>query len=220
MIASDVIANEIPAVKLTNTVNTVLSWMDDFKVSHMAVVDKGKFIGIINEGDLLDIDDPSKKIGECDLELDPSFAINSQHAFEVVNLISANNLTALAVLDQNKKYIGVVSLPVLVDKLSKIAAFENPGSIITLELNLNDYSLAEIARIVESNDAKILSSYVTSHSNSTKLEVTLKISKQEISDIIQTFNRYNYNITGSYNAQEYFSDMKDRYDEFMRYLNT
>ena len=88
-----------------------------------------------------------------------------------------------------------------------------------LELNLHDYSLSEISRIVESNDAKILSLYISSHMDSTKLEVTIKINRTDLSAIIQTFNRYNYTIKASFHQSEYVDDLKDRFDSFMSFLN-
>ncbi|PIZ05339.1 MAG: CBS domain-containing protein, partial [Flavobacteriales bacterium CG_4_10_14_0_8_um_filter_32_5] len=86
-------------------------------------------------------------------------------------------------------------------------------------LNINDYSLSEIAKIVESDNAKILASFITSHPDSTKLEVTLKINKNEITRILSTFERFNYQITASYNETDYQVDLQNKYDEFMRFLN-
>ena len=79
--------------------------------------------------------------------------------------------------------------------------------------------MAEIAKLVESDDAKILASFITSHVDSKKLEVTLKINKTEITRILHTFERFNYIVTASYNESEYYKDLQNRYDEFMRFLN-
>ena len=97
---------------------------------------------------------------------------------------------------------------------------EMPGSIITLEMNIRDYSMVEIAKIVESDDAKILASYLTSSIDTTKLEVTIKVNKTDITRILHTFSRYDYTVTASYNESEYYEDLKQRYEAFMRYLNT
>ena len=100
-----------------------------------------------------------------------------------------------------------------------MSSIEEPGGLIVLELNVNDFSLAEIGQIVESNDAKILSTYITSHTNSTKMELTIKINKSSTGDIIQTFNRYDYVIKASYHDNEADEDIKDRIDFFMNYIN-
>jgi hypothetical protein len=76
-----------------------------------------------------------------------------------------------------------------------------------------------MGRIVEGNDAKILSSYITSSPDSTQLEVTLKINKEDLSAIMQTFTRYNYTIKASFQESTFKDDLKTRYDELMNYIN-
>ena len=91
--------------------------------------------------------------------------------------------------------------------------------IIVLEINDKDYLLTEIAQIVESNDAKVLSMYITSHPDSTKFEVTLKINKMDVGSILQTFNRYDYIISASFTEDTYTDNLQDRFDSLMNYLN-
>jgi len=103
---------------------------------------------------------------------------------------------------------------------AETTALKNPGGIIVLEINNNDYSLAQIAQIVEGNDAKILSTFITSHPNSTKLELTLKLNVTDLTSIHQTFNRYNYTILGSYMKHDEEEDLlEDRYNLLIKYLN-
>jgi len=95
-----------------------------------------------------------------------------------------------------------------------------PGSVIVLEMNANDYSLAHIARIVEDNDAKILSSHVTSVPNSFKIEVTLRINQTDLTSIIQSFQRFDYTIKASFQGSNRQDDvLRKNYDHFMLYLN-
>jgi len=92
--------------------------------------------------------------------------------------------------------------------------------IIVLELNANDYSLAQIARIVEDNDAKILSSQVTSIANSFKIEVTLKINQTDLTSVIRSFQRFDYTIKASFQGKNRYEDvLRKNYDQFMLYLN-
>ena len=97
---------------------------------------------------------------------------------------------------------------------------EMPGGIIVLELYVHDYSLAQIARIVEDNDAKILSSYVTFSAGSVKMEVTLKINRVDVTSILQSFRRFDYTIKASYQSADRNEDiLRNNYDQFMMYLN-
>jgi hypothetical protein len=110
-------------------------------------------------------------------------------------------------------------MPGLIENLASITAVDNPGGIIVLELNVNDFSLTEIAQIIESNDARLLSLYMTSQPDSTRSEITLKIDRMDIQPILQTFLRYNYTIKASYFESDYTDDLRDRYDMLMNYLN-
>ena len=103
--------------------------------------------------------------------------------------------------------------------IAKSAAIQSPGGVVVLEMHNNDYSLTEIANIVESNNTKILSSYITSKPNSTKIEVTIKLNKQDVKTIIKDFERREYTICASYKDEETHSDCLERYESLMRFLN-
>jgi acetoin utilization protein AcuB len=219
MIASELISYDIPPLKLSDTGLKALDWMEEFKTSELPVVENNKYVGLISESEVLDqnnIDDSFKDYG---MSFKKPFAYGNQHLFEVISLIVQNDVDLLPVVDENEQYLGLITTKKIVQYLAGVASVSNAGSILTLEINVNDYSLAEISKMVESDDAKILASFITSHPNSKKLEVTLKINKTEISRILHTFERYNYTVLASYNESEYHKDLHDRYDEFMRFLN-
>ena len=194
--------------------------MEEFKVTELPVVDNGKYLGLIEETQLLDRSNIDDKIGSYNLMFKKPFAHENQHVFEIISLIVQNDIDLLPVLDANEKFLGIITINSVLKFFSETVSIANQGSIITLELNINDYSLAEIAKMVESDNAKILASFITSHPDSTKLEVTLKINKNEITRILATFERFNYVVTASYNETDYQKDLQNRYDEFMRFLNT
>lgn len=219
MIASKLISYDIPPLKLSDTGIKALDWMEEFKVSELPVVDDGKYIGLIRESEILDRNDIDNPIKDYRLNFTMSFAYENRHLFEVISLIVENDINILPVVNQNEQYLGLITPQKIISHLSQIVSVTNAGSILTLEVNVKDYSLSEIARMVESDDAKVLSSFITSHPDSTKLEVTLKINKTEISRILHTFERFNYIVLASYNESEYHQDLKSRYDEFMRFLN-
>jgi len=219
MIAEELISYEIPPLKPTDTGTKVLQWMEEFKVKDMAVVKSKKYIGIIEEADLLDRNNISDKLESYTLNLKKPFVYKQQHIFDVIGLFVQHDVDVLPVLNEKEEYLGLITSKKILQYLAEIASVANQGSIITLELNMIDYSMTEIARLIESNNAKILASFITSHPNSTKIEVTLKINQTDISRVLQTFERFNYVVTASYNKNNYHQDLKNRYDEFMRFLN-
>ena len=194
--------------------------MDEDKLSVLPVVNQDNYLGLISEAQVFNMKDPDKPLAEQNIPYRNIYVKDNQHIYEVIKTMSAEKIPLLPVIDEKGRYTGCISMETLIEYIGNFTAVGNPGAIILLELNQNDYVLSQIAQIVESNDAKILSLYVTSDKNSTKLEVTIKISKMEIQSILQAFNRYNYIIKATYTEdKEMYNDLRDRYDSLMNYLN-
>jgi len=219
MIASELISYDIPPLKLSDTGSKALDWMEEFKTSELPVVDDNKYIGLISESEVLDRNNIDEVIKNYNLTFKNPFVYENQHLFEVISLVVQNDINLLPVLGKEEQYLGLITTNKIIQYFSQVVSVANAGSILTLEVNVKDYSLAEISKMVESNDAKILASFITSHKDSNKLEITLKINKTEISGILHTFERFNYTVLAAYNESEYHKDLHDRYDEFMRFLN-
>jgi acetoin utilization protein AcuB len=219
MIARDLITEEIPPLKPNEAALKAVSWMDEFKVSHLPVVHHRELLGMISESDLLDLDSTSSSINESGVPLINVFSYDHQHLFEVVKTLSDHNLSVIPVLNDKDLYIGSITISKLMKVISEMSVVSDAGGIVELELNVNDYSLSEIAQIVESNNAKILGSFITSHPDTTKIQLTFKTNRNDLGAILQTFNRYNYTVTAAYDQGNHEEDMKTRFDSFMKYLD-
>lgn len=219
MIAKDILTNSIVPLKTSDTGTTAMGLMEDMKVLHLPIVNNEQYLGMVSQSDILNLNAPEEALGNHDLSIDRSYVFADQNIFEIIRLISALNLTLLPVLDRKNNYLGVITLPDLVKKFAKITSADNPGGIIILEVNNNDYSLTEISNIIESNDAKVLSLCVTTYTDSTKLEISIKLNKIDLRSVLQTFNRYNYKVVATFFEQEDNDILKERFDSLMNYLN-
>ncbi len=191
--------------------------MDDWKVSHLPVLDGSLLVGLVDENTLLGFEDQNKRMNEVPLlehRVDPD-----DHIFDVIKMITDFKLSTLPVSKSDGTYLGEISLSSVVDYMAEMAAVRQEGSVIILEMNTIDYSMAEIARLIEENDAKILSASVTNFEGSRTAEVSLKINKTSIRGIVQTLQRFDYKIKAFYDAPNYEEDMRKRYDELMRFLD-
>lgn len=220
MLAKDLISDEIPSLHTSDTAVEALNWMEVFRISHLPIVNNEEFLGLISDADIYDLNTPDESIGNHKLSLLRPFVRYDQHVYEIMEIAGRLKLTIVPVLDYNNKYMGLVRMSDLLHYFSKITAIEKPGGIIVLELSELDYSMTEIAQIVESNNAKILSMYLNTSPDSTKIDITLKLNLTDITPIIQTFNRYDYSIKASFMEYDEQDDLyNSRYELLMRYLN-
>lgn len=221
MLAKDLISDSIPVVRTSDTGNKALQWMETHRVSHLPIVNNEEFLGLISDSDIYDNNCGKDPIGNHNLSLVRPFVLESQHIFEVMDICAKMNLTVIPVLDATKNYLGAISLSKMVIEFSKMTSIEKAGSIIVLEMTIHDYSLHEIASIIESNNAKIVMSYITDFENSTQINVTIKIDVTDIASILQTFERYDYKVKASFLAEDMLKVFyRDRLDSFLNYLNT
>ncbi len=219
MIAEELVADLIPPLKISDTIQKAEDRMVEFRINHLPIVKKHQFIGVLSEEDVIEITDYSLPISSVNLSLINPFVYEDQHFYDVVRAFYEQKLTVLPVLDHNMDYKGLISLDTLTESFAKISSVSEPGGIIVLEINNRDNSLAHIAQIIESNNAHILSSYVSNVPDSTKLQVTIKVNKIDISQIIASFLRYDYVIKATYNFVDRDNGTKDRFDSLMNYLS-
>ena len=218
MLARELISKVVPPLKPNDEVARALAWMDEFKVSHLPVVDGREFIGIISEDNILDGEKSDTVIASKEV-MSHASVLESQHIYYVIRKLTATDLSVVAVVDSEDKYLGCITLSDLVTKFEELAAINQPGGIIVLNMNKADYSLAQVAHVIESNNAKILSSYVFDRPETGMLELTLKVNREEIGSIVQSLERYDYKVIAYFQESAHLEDLKGRYDELMRFIN-
>lgn len=218
MRAIDLITEEIPPLIHTDTGEKAINWMDEFKVSHLPVLKNGNFVGVVSESDILDHLDLNQTLDGLFQHLPRPYVKSEAHIYEVLAKMSEFKLSVLPILDDQEHYIGCTSIYKLMIELANTGSIKDVGGILVLEVNSLDYSMAQIAQIVESNNARILSSYLLSDSESSKLDVTLKINQLDLTSIIRTFERYDYVVKASFQFGKGDEDMNWRYDALMNFL--
>jgi acetoin utilization protein AcuB len=219
MHAIDLITPDIPPLRPQDDVSRALDWMEEFKVGHLPVVEGRRLVGLVKDTDLVDRNDPRASIATVMDQVEVPFAKGGQHIYEVMKLFSERGLTVVPVVSDMGEYLGTITEHEALRRLAQVTNISDPGSIVVLEMNQVDYSLQQIARIVEGNDAKVLSVYGHSLPGSTRMEVTLKINREDISDILQSFDRYEIQVKTTYQGSRFHDDLRGRYDELMRFIN-
>jgi predicted transcriptional regulator len=219
MLAIELVADVIPPAHTSDTIQKVIDRMYEFRIKHLPIVNENQFLGLISEDDLIKETDFQLPIGALSLSLVNPFVLEDQHIYDVIRVFHEQQLSVVPVLDIKNNFLGLISINSLNDYFATLTSIEQPGGIIVLEIYNNSNTLAQMAQIVESDNAQILSSYVRAFPGSSKMEITLKVNKQDISAIISTFLRYEYEIKATFNYNNNNDNVKDRYNSLMNYLN-
>lgn len=219
MLAAELLSNSIPPLRTSDSVQKALERMTEFKLSHLPIVNESQFLGLLAEDELIEVKDVETPIGSLSLSLLNPFVYEDAHIYDVIRLLNQLNLSVVPVLDYKKNYLGLIAAAHLLGYAADIFAVKEPGGIIVLEISNRNNSLSHMSQIVEADNAQILSSYVQAFPDSTKLEVTLKINKTELSGIIASFERYSYQVKAVFNSTKADDGTEDRFNSFMNYLN-
>jgi predicted transcriptional regulator len=223
MIAESLISESIPSVSPGDSASKVLAMMDVFRLSHLPIVAEKEYLGVISDKEIFDVHDFDAPLSEIisDQLLKPHVH-PAQHIFEVAAVASGCGVSIVPVLAADHTYMGSISRYDLSNQLTALFSPNEPGGILELQMCENDYSLAQITQIIEGNDARILSLYTWKPNDSTtELNVTIKVNQVDLSGIIQTLNRYNFDIKATFMDQTPLKNLiDDRFDQFMRYINT
>ncbi len=220
MVAKDIISATIPALKTSDTGQAALNWMEIFRISHLPIVNNQDFLGLISDADIYDINQPEEPVGNHKLTLFKPYVSLDTHIFDVIGIASKMKLSVVPVLDEKNHFKGVILVSDLVGYLASLSGLEMPGGIIVIEMVERDYILSQISHIVESNNARIICSYITSPAESTRLEITLKVNTLSLGSIIRTFERYGYDVKTWVSDDETLDRFySDRFDMFMKYLD-
>jgi acetoin utilization protein AcuB len=182
-------------------------------------VNGSQLLGVVTEEELHEIRDTSLSIADKPLKLLNPFVTEDTHIYDVIRLFNQFQLSLIPVLDINNNFLGSVTASDLIKYMAEIFSLQEPGGTIVLEISNRNNSLSHMSQIVEADNAQILSSYVKFFPESTKMEVTLKINKMELSGITASFERYNYEVKAVYNTTKVDNGSEDRYNSLMNYLN-
>lgn len=218
MIAKDLISEEIVPLRTSDTGDDALAIMSDFHVRHLPIVNGTQLLGLISENEILEFD-TEESVGSYPLKMTHPFVYDRNHVYDIMRLLNEYHLTLIPVIDKAHNYLGVVTLEDVLKFFAESASFGEHGSVIVLTVNRFNYSLSQIARIVESENAIILNSFITSMPDSTELDITLKLNRSDISKILASFRRYDYDVKASFSESEYIDSLQEHYESLMSYLS-
>ena len=220
MQAYEFINNLIPPLKLTDKTKMALGWMEEIRTDILPVVEKGKFLGLLNEDMIFDLNDPERQVGEIMPDHANCWVFSDKHIYDVLKVSSEHQSNVVAVLDRESTYLGVVTMEDAIAAFAESLSIQSHGSVLIISLSMTDYSLSEISRVIESENTKILSSFITSDPlDDSKIKLTLKLDQPELRHVKATLERFGYRILDHYQEETGISSEEDRIGNLLRFLD-
>ncbi|SFC54607.1 CBS domain-containing protein [Parapedobacter composti] len=219
MNTGQIITERSYAVSPSDSIRFVLDRMADLRLTHLPVVKDGLYLGLVSYEILSGLPDPGNSLRGVNITYQQIHVYRTQHIYDAVLFFRIHQLDVLPVLDEQHHYLGAITPLELIMALNEAMGIQQPGGIIVLEMGQRDNALSHIAHIVESENAQILNSYVRAFSDSSRLEVTVKVNRTDISSITAAFLRHDYTVKATYNEENNHDNSRDRYEQLMNYIN-
>ncbi|HCW08004.1 MAG TPA: cbs domain containing protein [Cytophagales bacterium] len=211
----------IPPLKVTDDAHKAIVWMEEFRCNFLPVVDGGLLKGFISEEIILESNDIDKDLSQFELIGKECTVGLDSHFYDILKAAAQYKLQMVCVVDEHGKYAGVITLQDIMTSFAQTAAVQMPGAVLVLSMDLIDYSLAEICRYVEENNAKVISSLMFEDPlDKGKIKVTLKINQIDLTRIVATLERFGYRVIGQYQeTPSSTSGEQERLEMLMKYLD-
>ena len=219
MLTAELINNNIPRLKLQDSIGKALRLINDYRVTHLPVVSDNNYLGLISGDDLLDADDEKSPVEILQENFVHASIKANVHFLNAVNYSNQFETSIVPVVNAVNELAGVITLVDLLKTLGNFSGANEIGGIIVMEMERSHFAISEISRIVESNDATILHLNTTTHPDTGLLTVTLHLNKKEITAIVAAFERYEYDIIYNFGDEKFEDNIDTNYRHLMNYLD-
>lgn len=214
----DIIKKDITPSHIEDIAINILASMEEYKTQIMPVVNgENKFLGIIEEVSILNMDNIQQSLQFTQREFKNIFTFLESHIFESIRIISENKIAILPVINKNFQYIGYITAIDILRKIGQNSMMTQETNIIVIAVTPKNYSIYEISRLIEENSGKIITLW--HETSEEKLYLHLLITSNNTKSIIKTLERYDYVITESFLETSNSENLNDRFESFIKYLN-
>ncbi len=216
MIVKDIISNDIPYLKKTDTIEYALLVMEDYGVRNLPIVDNKQLSGYALRSLLESLDSnltlETLKYGSEPISIDPNHSVIS-----CIKSFFDNQFDILAVATK-EEFLGVVWSQDVLNGLGQSITAQSDGSALLIRCSVFNYSITEIGRLIEAEDGKILGLWSWQHEEDQDIDILLKLNIRHIDNITQILQSNGYTILNKINQQS--DDLfEERYKSLINYLD-
>jgi len=218
MLTRELLSQTLPSLRLTDKVYQALQLMNDNHVTHLPITNGEKYIGLISEDDLLMVENDHTELSALEQSFSDVSVNEEEHFLKAVQLAADNALSIVPVVTEENELAGSLAYNDLLKFSSEFMSLSEPGGLIVLEMESNQYSFNEISKVIETNDAQITQLNTSNNAETGMMQVTIRINKPDVADIVAAFQRYEYNVKYFFGEELYTNELRSNYDNLMNYL--
>lgn len=219
MYIGEIISSYYAEVSLTDTIREVLDRMNELHFHQLPIVENDDFIGLIREEDLLSAEDDTMMIKDIKRTSPFVYLYDYQHIYDALQMMAVYGHDIVPVVDKDHQYRGIVSQKAVLEALNNTLVTDHSSAVIVLEMDSKDYALSHVSHIIESENTQILSITSRQLPETNRIEMTIKVNKSNISAIVASLWRFDYMVKATFNDGSDNSDIQDRYNLLMNYLD-
>lgn len=219
MLCRQLLSQTLPFLRSTDTVFQALNVMADHQVLHLPIAEGSQFAALVSESALQSVDDDQQTLQQVASIWQPISVNSEDHMLMALQVAAQHQLTVIPVVGVEQELIGTLLPSDLIRALSTFMRLDEPGGLVVLEMEPRQYAFSEMSRLVETHDAQITQLNTRILPETGQLSVTIRLNKPEISDIVATFQRYEYNVVCFFGEELYTNQLRSNYDNLMTYLN-
>ncbi|MGI9525689.1 MAG: CBS domain-containing protein [Weeksellaceae bacterium] len=217
MLITNLITAEFVPITLKSTVEDALDIINGFKLSHIPVFEGLTFLGNISEI-YLNERNPKEELSVSKMNFEKFYLEENTTIFDAVRIFYRNETNIIPVLDDQEKYLGYITADEVMGELSRMPFLSELSAMITVKIPTKQFSISEVAKIVESNNGRILGCFISGFSED-MTEVTIRFNAESLSSVVATFERFGYLIKFQFFNDEKVDLLQDRYKQLMRFMD-
>ena len=214
---SNYITNDFKPLSPNDTVDMAIVLFDNFRMDYLPVVEDDKLVGCLPSDFNLGIE-KKRLIGEYVNESDLFFLNKDVSLIDVLRVLGKYDSNTVFVTNNNYQYLGYITQYDVMSSLANKPFFSELGGVIVIKKSIKEYSISELAQIVESENAKIIGVIITDFIGD-EVVLTIKINRMRLGTIEASLKRFGYVVLESYHENKNIDDLQERYDSLMSYLN-
>lgn len=214
----DFISNDFKALNLDSSIETVKDFFKDLPFSHFPIVEKGKFIGMLAQNDIIHFTKEKRYLSELKYFFQYYKTDVVDSCIDLIQLFAQYNTDILPIVNEKNEYFGYFELDEIIRLFYDSPFFKEASTTLVVEKETNNYSMSEIAQIIESNNLALLGMYI-SNLDENQSQITLRVDAEDVNEVIQSLRRYDYKVVSNNKDDLLIEQLKNRSEYLHKYLD-